>query len=317
MDEYYDDYFYNEDDYDVSKLQYVYREDKYHLADGVTGQLFDVSEYFIVAGEHSVMRLLDIESGEIIIECYNRTITYKLDDPTVDRINAMRDAIMIYDYCVDTLRKMPINKALKSPICELKFKIENEFLDENPDFLTAFQDSHLLKEFAEPLIERCNYLKNALYAEWKGIVSHEHIQDFETPDQLDSYIENHDLLTTGEGEDKTVEEYRFFKNIRDAYRNNPSDYLGFVRPYKNEVFRIKMFKHLSEEDLFEEQKRNRKYDKSTAKCKTIISTALRMQQKIDMGACRPFQEKIYESQINRLNNKLVKASCMGVFDLIR
>ncbi len=312
--DFYDDF--DDEDYDVDKLEFVYRVDKYHLADSASGSIYDMNEYFMIAGDHTVIRLLDIESGQFMIECYNKIVSYTMEDPTVEKVNAMRDALMVYDFCVEVLRAMPKYQAIKNPLCDLKFEIENEFLDSSSDFMIMYQN-YLKMDVIESMLERCHYLQSALNAEWKGIISCNRIEDFELPEQLDLYIDNHDLLNHPEGIDKTVDEYKLFKNIREAYRNADTDDLSFMRPYINEVLRIKAFKPQTKEEQIIEEKRTEKYRKATIKCKNIIENAAKMQQKINLGICKPVQEKFYERKIDKLTGKIAKEACQGVFDLLK
>ncbi len=320
MDDFFDDGFYDGDyfdeaDYDITKVDNIYRKDEYKVGDTKTGKSYDFTEYFVVGGEHSIIRFIDIESGEFMIECYDKIVYYSMEDPTVEKLNAMRDAVMVYDFCVEHLRKLPKKQALKDPIGDLKYVIENEFMDTDSNFLIEYQQ-YLPKDVIQSLLDRCFYLTNALYAEWKGIIHPNRIGDFETVDQLDMFVENHQLLQKGEGIDKTIDEYKVFQDIREAYKNNDSDYMGFIRPYINDVLRIKAFKD-DEKQLLEEEKNSRRYKKDAALCKSIICRAAKMQQKLELGTCKPFQEKRYEAKIDKLSDKIVKASVYGVFELLK
>ncbi|MBP3432051.1 MAG: hypothetical protein J6K39_04285 [Clostridia bacterium] len=191
----------------------VYRVDKYKIYDTDLKEKLEFEEYFMVCGDHSIIRIVDIDQGNCTLHVYNRTAFQRLPcfyDEIIDEINNMYNVVQAYDYVVTELRRLPTKEAAKSPLIEIKAEIEDCFYTGDYN-----KEINLPRDVKRKLDERCEYLRYAYELEWKGIISMNTVRAFESIKKLDEYIENRDLKNNPEGEDKSIHQLCINKTKAD------------------------------------------------------------------------------------------------------
>ena len=214
-------------------------------------------EYFLVAGDHSIVRITNFEEGVCKVYVYDHELTctlpVRVDEEGFQYIdytdfNKVRKCAMIYDYAVTELRKMGRKEALKSPIFELKRKTESILLLDRYDEVDKL---NIPRDVLRKLQKRCDYLAYAYAKEWRGVISLDTVHRFSDIESLKEYIETNDLSTEdGEGEDKRIEKFAIAEVDEEEY-----DPLIEVRDQENEAMRYYDVEPIVKNDKFVKQLR--------------------------------------------------------------
>lgn len=188
-----------------SKLDYCFRVDTYEVANAENDyQREEISEFFMIGGKHSILQVANFDVGFCYAHVYEKTFKVYASDEGFEQdmelgqftlqacknINKLRELLMLYDYCLTELRRLPEEKAQRSRLCMLKSALETKFRYPNTPI-----EAHIIPPKAiENWHKACEYLAYACDLEERGIISQDIIGEFKNIAQLNKYIADNDLL---------------------------------------------------------------------------------------------------------------------------
>ena len=177
-------------------LDCCYRKDNYKVYDITTKGIFDFSEYFMVAGDHCIIKVIDVDYAFVYVNIFNarlyRTKISPEDVSPYDALNSIFDHFMAYDYLLTQLKKMSPKEARNSPLKELKSKIETAIDTGNFDIENI---SGLLgTKTYQQVKARCQYLAYAYDLEWRGVIDLDTCKKFDNIEELDKFIVKNDFI---------------------------------------------------------------------------------------------------------------------------
>ena len=185
-------------------LDCCYRKDNYRIYDMVSKDIVNFSEYFMVAGDHCIIKVIDVDYAFVYVNIFNarlyRTKISLEDVSPYDALNSMFDHFMAYDYLITQLKKMSPKEAKNSPLKELKSRVETaidtgDFDEENICGLLG------MKTYQEAKAH-CQYLAYAYDLEWRGVIDLDTCKKFDNIEELDKFVVENDLINKPMGKSK-------------------------------------------------------------------------------------------------------------------
>ena len=252
-------------------LKNCYRVDKYSIADIDTNEIERLAEFFVVTGDNSCIRVIDYDAGLVQVCMYGSEYFCGSDlyEPA-EYINILHDLMMIYDYCLTELRKLPLKEAVNTDWFECKNAIDK--------ILTSGQAqpfSFPLEKHKE-LQKRCDYLAHAYELEWKGIISLDTCKKFSTIEELDKYVKENNLTLP---ENRESEDKRVYALVRNRISED-SDPLENIRDIDDELYRYRISKAPGLKELKALELADARYMKEFVKVLKIQQQAKRVYSKI-------------------------------------
>ncbi len=257
--------------------KYCYRTDNFNVSD----PRFEIrvidrfKEYFLVAGEHSSVRVLDLDLACCFVEIFDKAYYMQFDpDDPIGSIAKARDLIMVYDYVVTELRKLDKKETKNSPLFEIKTNIEEQLLSGEVS-RNVYDD--ISREIFKKLDNRAQYLAHAYKLEWDGVISLETCKKFDNIADLDAYIKEKDLIHNTQSVKKRVNQYSIAYIDYDDM--DVGDLLKNVRPLRPEFERYYKYGILKNEKLLRLEQGYAKSEEQADKLhKRVERLILRMNQ---------------------------------------
>lgn len=185
-------------------LDCCYRKDNYRIYDMVSKDIVYFSEYFMVAGDHCIIKVIDVDYAFVYVNIFNarlyRTKISLEDVSPYDALNSIFDHFMAYDYLLTQLKKMSPKEAKNSPLKELKSRVETAIDTGNFDIENI---SGLLgTKTYQKVKSHCQYLAHAYDLEWRGVIDLDTCKKFDNIEELDKIIVKNDFINKPMGKTK-------------------------------------------------------------------------------------------------------------------
>ncbi len=274
-------------------MKYCYRVDEYIVSDpDVEPRRIDkFKEYFLVAGEHSLIRVIDWENAYCYIEVFNKTFFTILDlEYSIYSICDLRKMVMTYDYILTELRKIDKEEVLNSRLLSLKMKAERAL--ESGIYEGDNIYDKIPRKAMEEIDERAQYLAYAYKLEWDGVIGLGECKKFDSISDLDEFVEENDLKNCPEGVDKKIRKC-LFASINDSGLEDPLEFIRPIRPqlwrYNNGILKDKKLLKLE-----------KSYSKSEIRAEKLYNRMVGLSEKLE--------EENKKTNVKKLQEKLVKFS---------
>lgn len=185
-------------------LDCCYRKDNYRIYDIVSKDIVNFSEYFMVAGDHCIIKVIDVDYAFVYVNIFNarlyRTKISLEDVSSYDALNSIFDHFMAYDYLITQLKKMSPKEAKNSPLKELKSIVETAIDTGNFD-VENICGLLGMKTYQEAKAH-CQYLAYAYDLEWRGVIDLDTCKKFDNIEELDKFVVENDLINKPMGKSK-------------------------------------------------------------------------------------------------------------------
>lgn len=185
-------------------LDCCYRKDNYRIYDMVSKDIVNFSEYFMVAGDHCIIKVIDVDYAFVYVNIFNarlyRTKISLEDVSPYDALNSMFDHFMAYDYLITQLKKMSPKEAKNSPLKELKSRVETAI--DTGDFDEEDICGLLGMKTYQEAKAHCQYLAYAYDLEWRGVIDLDTCKKFDNIEELDKFVVENDLINKPMGKSK-------------------------------------------------------------------------------------------------------------------
>lgn len=185
-------------------LDCCYRKDNYRIYDMGSKDIVNFSEYFMVAGDHCIIKVIDVDYAFVYVNIFNarlyRTKISLEDVSPYDALNSIFDHFMAYDYLITQLKKMSPKEAKNSPLKELKSIVETAIDTGNFD-VENICGLLGMKTYQEAKAH-CQYLAYAYDLEWRGVIDLDTCKKFDNIEELDKFVVENDLINKPMGKSK-------------------------------------------------------------------------------------------------------------------
>lgn len=185
-------------------LNCCYRKDNYRIYDLTTRDIVYFSEYFMVAGDHCIIKVIDVDYAFVFANIFDtqlyRTKISLEELSSYDALNSIFEHFMAYDYLLTQLKKMSPREARNSPLKDLKMRVETA-IDTGCFDIDDIQ-TFLGKDNYKKAHDRCQYLAHAYDLEWKGIIDLDVCKRFDNIEELDAFVDENDLTNNPIGKNK-------------------------------------------------------------------------------------------------------------------
>ncbi len=293
------------DSFEMTKqsLKHCYRVDRYSIADIDTNEVERLAEYFIVTGDNSCIRVIDYDTAAVKISVYGNSCfsDYETYYPA-EYINTLHDLIMIYDYCITELRKMPLKEAHKSELFYFKKEID-KMLVSGQIYSIGFPVDKKME-----LQQRCNYLAHAYELEWNGTISIGTCRNFSKIEDLDRYVEQNKLTLP---ENKESKDKRVFALVRNRISTD-FDPLENVREIGDDLFRYKIGMAPGIKEIRAIELADAKYMKEYVRVLKMDKKVQKLNDKIPFSRSKAQLQKLVDKS-QKLEDKIEKDSAHIMF----
>ena len=285
-----------------NSLRHCYRVDRYSIADIDTNEIERLAEYFIVTGDNSCIRVIDYDTGLVKISVFGNDYFCSTDYEPAEFLDALHDTIMIYDYCLTDLRKLPIKEAVKSNWFAYK-KCVDKMLSSGQMFNLDFP-----LEKKRELQQRCNYLAHAYELEWNGVISLDTCKKFSTITDLDEYVEKNNLKLA---ENKESDDKRINALVRNRISTD-EDPLEYIRDIDDTLYRYRISKTPNLKELKALELADAKYMKEYVKVLKMDQQIQKVYQKIPFSKTKEQLQKLVNTS-EKLEKKIEEQSAHVMF----